>query len=140
MRRIKLTEPGFQNGTGQFFGLEFIDGVSVDPVLHFTANRIGSIMSAHFVNEDGSLDHQCGPAYELVASRDMQAAVVSVENTPVPTPDVPAPVTLYTETELSDIASHEGIAGLRPIGEKFGVRSTSISGLISAILKAQALA
>ena len=46
MRHIKLTEPGFETGTGQFFGLEFVNGVSVEPVLHFTANRIGSIISA----------------------------------------------------------------------------------------------
>jgi hypothetical protein len=42
----------------------------------------------------------------------------------------------YTQLELEALADKEGITGLREVAEAYGVKGTSIVGLISGILAA----
>lgn len=47
------------------------------------------------------------------------------------------PLVVYSREELEAIADRAGITGLREIAADFGVKNTSIRGLIEEILKAQ---
>lgn len=139
--KLRLTQAGFENYTGQMGVVWFENGLSTTDVATIDGIRISAAIGAEW--EDGSaanvgdmyLNNMDVPAY--VGMADQEAPVVS--SAPVEVPVQPATdATLYTQGQLEAIADEKGIAGLRVIGDTLGAKSTSIVGLIAEILKKQA--
>lgn len=142
--KLRLTQGGFENYTGQMGVVWFENGLSTTDVLPIDGIRISAAIGATW--EDGSAAN-VGDMY--LNSMDVPAHVgmgainaMSVEpEAPAPQQkeaSVTAPSTAYTEEMLAKIADEKGIAGVREVGDQFGVKGTSIVSLIAAILKAQA--
>lgn len=137
--KLRLTQAGFENYTGQMGVVMFKDGLSENDVLPIDAIRISAAIGADW--EDGSsanvgemyLNNMDAPAFVGDSNPSELAAPVE---TPV---QVTAPTngTTYTRDELAKIADADGIGGLRAIADPIGVKGTSIVGLIDAILKQQ---
>jgi hypothetical protein len=124
--KIKMVQPGYEQFTGNFGGVEFLDGVSVVDVAPMIATRIANVVRVENV-EDG-----VNPSASQTA---LDSYSTPMELRPQ---DVPAAKPQkYTAAELESIASKEGIKGLRKIGDTFGVKATGIAELIALILRAQ---
>lgn len=135
---IKLNSHGFHEYTGLLGGLEFVDGVSVDSVSRRDADRLGAICEV--------IDLDTGKQANVSQTIDEALRSEKVEPEPEPEPESEPevepesesePLKVYTEAELSVIASEQGISGLREIAEPLGVKGTSIRALIPKILSAQ---
>jgi hypothetical protein len=138
-QRLKITERGWENYSDTMLGIQFKDGLSVDAVSHVTAAQLGSVLRVEAV-DDGA---QVGAGVVSLDLQDAKAVVVVplTEKTPDTTsPEKAAKVVVekYTRTQLEEIADQNGIAGLRSIAEKLGVKGRGIVELINEILKAQA--
>ena len=140
-QRIKITEPGMVTYNDWYGGYKFTNGLSDDPVIYADQIRIGSFIRIEAVDDC----KQAGAGVQDVESKDVKAKVVTplAENTPnTVAPEVVAAVRVvseaYTRESLEGIADKEGIAGLRAIGEKYGVKGRGIGELIAEILAAQA--
>ena len=136
--KLRLTQDGFENYTGQFGIHHFEAGLTVDHVSNMDATRIAAVMGAEW--EDGS-PANVGQIYldsMNVGAKDVADGLVEA-SAPVEAPVAKAAPVAHSEAALSAIADAEGIAGLRGIGDSYGVKSTSIRGLIDAILAAQSL-
>lgn len=137
--KLRLTQAGFENYTGQMGVVMFKDGLSENEVLPIDAIRISAAIGADW--EDGSpanvgdmyLNNMHAPAF-VGNGRSEDAAPVEQ---PVQAPVATADGTTYTRDGLAAIADAEGIGGLRAIADPIGVKGTSIVGLIDAILKQQ---
>jgi hypothetical protein len=140
--KLRLTQAGFENYTGQMGVVWFEDGLSTTDVSPIDAVRISAAIGADW--EDGS-PANVGDMY--LNSMDVPAYVGMADGTPVEPVSAPAgdqqPTqtdgTIYTEDDLAKIADEKGIAGLRVIGDPMGAKGTSIVGLIAEILKKQAV-
>lgn len=141
--KLRLTQGGFENYTGQMGVVWFENGLSTTDVLPIDGIRISAAIGATW--EDGTASN-VGDMY--LNNMDVPAHVgVGTINTMSIEPEAPAPQqgevnviapsTVYTEEMLAKIADEKGIAGIREVGDQFGVKGTSIVGLIAAILKAQ---
>lgn len=147
--KLKLTQAGFETYTGQMGVVMFKDGVSESDVLPIDAIRISAAIGAEW--EDGTaanvgemyLNNMHSPAF--VGGNDINNLSMPVEGSengvkPAKAPEGTEVVAseTYTEDSLAAIADKEGIAGLRTIADTLSVKGTSIVGLISSIMKAQA--
>lgn len=155
-QRIRLTQEGFENYTGQMGILFFEDGLSTHPVPFKDANRMSAVMVCEF--EDGT---SCNPAQRLLDTANQShdqgrettdqppaeepVVIAPVEEpvvitlTPAVDENAPArPTVVYSRDELADIADKKGIAGLREIATPLGIKSNSITGLIEELVKATA--
>jgi hypothetical protein len=139
--RLRITEPGYENLTGMFGTVDFVDGVSVQPLSPVELKRLSAVVRVETVEtgEDPSA------ATELQNSHPHQvglvlAAEVASKIHGEPKVEKPAPKLDYTVTDLESIADEKGIAGLRVIGDQFGLRARSIPELIEKIIAAQATA
>lgn len=138
--KLRLTQAGFESYTGQMGVVMFKDGLSETDVLPIDAIRISAALGADW--EDGS-PANVGDMY--LNSMDVPAFVGGVNDLTMPVDPttsndqalgVPGGTT-HSREALAKIADEQGIAGLRAIGDQFGVKGTSIVGLIDAILKQQ---
>lgn len=136
--KLRLTQAGFENYTGQMGVVMFKDGLSEGDVLPIDAIRISAAIGADW--EDGSaanvgdmyLNNMDSPAF---VGRPEAEQAAEQEGEPV---KAPAPSgTNYSKDDLAKIADADGIVGLRAIADPLGVKGTSIVGLIEAILKQQ---
>lgn len=139
--KLRLTQAGFENYTGQMGVVWFENGLSTTDVKSIDGIRISAAIGAEW--EDGSaanvgdmyLNNMDVPAHVGMAERPVeeQAAepVSSVQASGVPGGAA------YTEEDLAKIADEKGINGLRTIGDPLGAKGTSIVGLIAEILKKQ---
>jgi hypothetical protein len=137
--KLRLTQAGFENYTGQMGVVMFKDGLSEGDVLPIDGIRISAAIGADW--EDGSAAN-VGDMY--LNNMDVPAFVGrGPSNEPAPaepqakTAQAPASGATYSKDDLAKIADAEGIAGLRAIADPKGVKGTSIVGLIEAILKHQ---
>lgn len=140
--KIKIDEVGYENYTGVLGLVEFVDGVSVNDVAEGEVNRMAAVLRVVSVDSEKQLgalvdyakDSQVGFEQEGKHSvgADSPAAFVDVDTS---IPEGSAKET-YTREELEALADKEGINGLRVIGDSLKVQSTSIKGLIGAILNA----
>lgn len=141
-QRIKITEPGMITYNDWYGGYKFTNGLSDDPVIYADQIRIGSFIRIEAV-DDGK---QAGAGVQDVNHKSVAANVVvplaeSTPNTIAPESigdRVNALLSSYTRESLEAIADKEGIAGLRAIGERYGVKGRGIGELIAEILAAQA--
>lgn len=132
--KIRITKPGYEHLNGMFGAVEFKNGVSVDHVSQREADQIAAVISVEVVEGDAS--KLIGNRYE--ASKGNQAEVKEPLPTGEPEKGNQEPKEVeYPREKLEQIADKEGIAGLRVIGEQFGVRSKSINSLIEGIVQAQ---
>lgn len=148
LKHLKLLESGFTKATGNIGGMEFVDGVSVDPLTPSQASRISASMRAEFV--DGGNSSAAGL---LVSEKDTSAEVVQKmeQATEAAKPKTKTSVDLYLErvekvskvetvysrADLEFIADEDGIAELRKVAAKFDVKGKSIAQIIDGVLRAQ---
>jgi hypothetical protein len=150
MQHLQIIEPGWENYTGPLGPVEFVMGVSVDPVPQRFADRVASVVKIATLDEFGQQDGIAGEATRLINSY----SVVPPEETTIPVTAAedelermrdareagrPKVERFYEAHELEAIADKEGIKGLRKIGAPWSVRGRAIPELIEAILEAQAL-
>ena len=143
--KIRIDEVGYENYTGQLGMVDFVDGVSVNEVSQSELNRMAVVIRVVNVESEeqvGSLvDMQKNNDYTFPVE-EMLVNIPEPEQAPAdsqtPTDDT-AGKTIYSREQLEALADKEGIAGLREVAETFGVKGTSIVGLIQEILDAQAL-
>lgn len=138
-QRIRITEKGWNGYTGYFGGIEFVNGLSKEPVESMHSTRLGSLIRVQLVDSD----FQAGDAANLQRAMRTEAEVIpesprtSMENlTPAAKPAEPAPPA-HTRESLEAVADKMGIAGLREIAEPMRVKGRGIQELIEEILKAQ---
>lgn len=143
--KIRIDEVGYENYTGQLGMVDFVDGVSVNEVSQSELNRMAVVIRV--VNVES--EEQVGSLVDMQKNNDYTFPVEEVlVNIPEPEQapaDSQAPAddtagkAIYSREQLEALADKEGIAGLREVAETFGVKGTSIVGLIQEILDAQAL-
>lgn len=138
--KLRLTQAGFEKYTGQMGVVWFENGLSTTDVSPIDGIRISAAIGADW--EDGSaanvgdmyLNSMDVPAYVGMADRPIEPPAAQERSVTPPAVAGEA----YSEEQLAKIADEKGISGLRAIGDPLGVKGTSIVGLISGILKAQA--
>lgn len=137
--KIKITEAGWTNFTGDFGTVAFENGLSVEDVSPMEATMLAGLVQIEC--EDGSnpsVSQRVLESIDMPMDGDMVynassgTVTVGAEATPESTQK-----TLYSYEQLAKIADEGGINGLREIGETMGVKSNSIASLITAILDKQ---
>lgn len=144
--KLKIVEPGWEGFNGTLGVVQFADGVSVGDVSRVEVNIIsGNIRVVDFEDDSsvGALELDADVQNKPCFSQNLQTLEEILAGAPAPVAAAPVAVVektekQYTQAELEKIADKSGIAGLREIGDEFGVKGTSISGLIEAILGKQA--
>lgn len=134
--KIKLTQPGWEGYTGIMGGISFVDG-SADNVEPQVARRLANVMSVE--TEDGK---NPSASQEALESRTFVPPSNTLDQKGYQKPNAPAAPAgetvvikeRYTRAELEDIASKDGIAGLRKIGDPINVKNKSIVKLIEELL------
>ncbi|MDP9155286.1 MAG: PhoH family protein [Pseudomonadota bacterium] len=119
--KIRLLQPGWETMTGNFGGVEFVDGLSVGDVTAREAQRISNTVVCEL--EDGTNPSSTQAVLESY-SRPMEVAGEA--------PAAPKPAR-YSEAELEAIAGEKGIKGLREIGDVLGVKTPAQGRYIAAI-------
>lgn len=140
--RIKIVEPGWDGFSDWMGPVKFTDGISDEDVAeHVYMNIASSIRCIEY--KDDETGTQIGFAVNGT-HRDIPAPVDPLVLRDVPFTEgtviqpVDDPTTyLYTFDELAEIADLKGIAGLREIGDRYGVRARAIQELMAGIIKAQ---
>ncbi|HCJ5492551.1 TPA: hypothetical protein NUW79_003191 [Escherichia coli] len=128
--KLKLTAVGYENFTGLFGTVEYVDGLSVSDVMPQTAKRVACVISVEW--EDGT---KVGVADALIANQNMPAPDETATVIPPEPSTVPVTTKAWAEEELGAVADEKGIAGLREIAEPYGIKGNSIAGLIKAIME-----
>lgn len=133
--KLRLTQAGFENYTGQMGVTFFEDGLSTNEVSTMDATRMAAVMQCEW--EGGAtasvtqrlLDEANTPAPIFEAAPEAEPLVdLEVQD------EAAEPSKQWTLEELEAVADDHGIAGLRAIGEEIGVKNVSIKGLIEEIL------
>lgn len=152
--KLKLIGKQFVNFTGQFGGIDWENGVSVNDVNPIEANRIASIVGAKFL--DGSDASECD---KIISMKNMESPYrqtsrpltveeiknfekeknkrpldVEKENKSQPKKQT---LKIYTREELEKIADEKGLNGLREVAVPYGVTANKVSSLIFKILDRQ---
>jgi hypothetical protein len=165
--RIRITQPGWEDFSDMFGTTAFKNGVSVHDVDPVQVARIGATVCIEDYEEPDVqigpatdlLNSMTTTAPEQVEAersteikkaeelaRERAALAAAAEEARLAAVEAAARVKMasaddsvifYTQSELEAIADNHGIRGLRAIGDKLSVRSTSVSGLIEAIMTAQ---
>lgn len=129
--KLRLIQTGYETFTGQMGAVFFEDGLSTADVSEMDAVRMSAVFQCEWENGDSS-----SVANWLIERKNDPAPdVLNLEPVTEDSPVTKAPEgEVWTEAELSAIADTQGIAGLRTIGDKLGVKEKSIRGLIDGIL------
>lgn len=147
--KLRITQKGFENYSGQMGMILFKDGVSVYDVKERDALRLSALFNVTWetgeyvkvtkveveptapVGRETYLAPTDGKPEEVGGN---DGSVQYVESTIVDS-EVPVKIVKrYTLDELEAIADQEGINGLRKIAGPMGIRGTSINGLIEQIM------
>lgn len=143
--KLKITEPGWENFSGNLGVTMFDGGVSINEVPRVEINCIsasirvveletGESVGALGLDADAQnkpcTSHNLKNMEEIFAE---QAAGVA----PAVVAAFVAGADSYTKEELEKVADKGGIAGLREIAEPLGLKGTSIGKLIELILAKQ---
>lgn len=136
MKKIRITEPGWDGFTGNYGGVEFVNGESVDLVSPFNATRLAGLIRIE--DSDGknpSMSQLIAETMTLPASEDMTSKIsTGVSNGEA----TPAKITGgYTRKQLGEIVDKGGIKALREIAGPLGARGTKVADLIEKIIQAQ---
>lgn len=146
--KVKLHQSGFESYTGQMGVVQFENGVSTDHVSPFDALRVAGAMQARW--EDGS---EINLAATSITKNDLSADSAA-ESTRIEAhaesyaqaPETPANASSsvgvegegkaveYTAEQFDAIAS-EGIAAVREIADKYGIKGRSIADIHAALVR-----
>lgn len=144
---FKILTEGFSKVTGDFGGVYFEDGLTVENLTVAQINKLGAIIHLEKVLEDGS-SFQVGPAStglqateymaNLIAERDMayQASVAPSVHNEINEGEVVTTVSegfKYTRAYLESIADKSGMAGLRELAPD-DIKAKSVKALIDGLL------
>ena len=150
-RRVRIMQKGWETFTGNFGGVDFIDGVTTDLISEAFADRVCTQIRAVDADTGASI----GPQQRMIDAKTVKMPVAERLK--------PAPTTkeeqleadaaaveqaaetqtkqervVYTYDQLAKIVDRKGIQGLRDIAAPYGVRARAIPDLITNILNAQA--
>lgn len=125
-QKIRLIDAGFQNFTGQFGTVDFVDGVSVEEVSTMEQLRLSSIVGVETMSGENP-----SPAQLIIDSQYTVMGSAPAMQTGL---DAPVERVKYTREQLETIASADGISGLRKIADPLRIKGTSINKLIGDIL------
>ena len=121
---LKIKQAGMEGFSDYIGSVEFKDGVSVNPVSQIEAEMLSAIFA--FETTEGK-DPSQAARYQAVS----KGVEVPVEFKP----EEPAPIAYdFTRASLEAVADKKGLSGLRPIGEQWGIKSNSISGMIDSLM------
>lgn len=143
--KIRLTQPGFETYSSQMGVVFFENGLSTTDVKPIDAVRIAAQFLCEW--EDGTtasvaqsiLDHAHATTHSIPMEMNADQALAKQEGTQNAEVQVAsAPLKIYTELELEEIADKSGIKGLREIGTVLGVKGNAIGELIKSIVAKQA--
>ena len=137
--KIRLLEKQFVGYTGILCGVQFENGVSVSELPFIDQQRICASMRAETVEGNNvSPSASYSQRNALSANKIVEPSAPKIESLQR---DKREPekgsMQRFTREELESIADCEGIAGLRQIGNKIGVKAKGIGEMIEGILKAQ---
>ncbi|EIC6864307.1 hypothetical protein LAI64_004604 [Escherichia coli] len=137
--KIRLLEPQFSDYSGMLCGVKFENGVSVSELPFIDQQRICASMRASTVEgKNVSPSAAYGERNDLNVDQIVEPSAPDIVPMKRGTADEAAkPIQTFTREELESIADSEGIAGLRLIGNKIGVKAKGIVEMIDGILKAQ---
>lgn len=145
--KLKITQKGFENYSGQMGMILFKDGLSVYDVSERDALRLSamfgcvwdtgaSVKITQWVQEPSApvgrstYRAEVREEREIVGGNDGDTQYVEDNSS-----DIPVKVTrYYTLEELEKIADDKGLKGLREVAKPLGIKGTSINGLIQDIL------
>jgi hypothetical protein len=139
--KIKLLSKGWMNLTG-FFGVhQFVEGVSVDELTSREVEQIGAIVQIEVLNTDGSSE-QGGAGTRELKSRNKSIEGKAVKATGKKKAEVKVPTDEsltwdFTAETLAELAD-QGISPLREFATPYGVKGTSIVGIIDGLLALKA--
>lgn len=142
--KVRLTQPGFQNYTGQLGVIFFEDGLSTDVVSKMDAMRLAAVMNAEW--EDGS---GMSPTQAIIDKADTPAPVLTERERGTDeqpgeqggegaSTEEQTDSAEFTREQLEQIADSRGIAGLREIAAPKGIKANSVEKLIERLLNPQA--
>lgn len=140
--KIRLVDHGYESLTGFFGDVEFKDGVSIGEVSDVKARffaAITSVVDASDGSDPGdNAKFQHSLELKAVSSNLPTLAEIQEQNSGnAIEPEVVAAPDVYTRQSLEAIADERGIAGLREICDKLGIKGTSIAGLIDGVIASQ---
>ena len=129
--KLKIVQPTWENFTGEFGGIEFVDGVSVDDVSKVQATRVANQILIETLEGDNPSSSQVAlnersMSMDSNAGGEAQSVVTSqfVKKQ-------------WTQGELEALAEAKGIAAVREISDPLSLKSNSVVKLIALILSAQ---
>ncbi|QFZ84617.1 hypothetical protein GFK26_18495 [Variovorax paradoxus] len=129
--KLKITEPGWANFTGDFGMVAFVDGVSVDDVPKVQAASLAGLIAIE------TLEGGVNPSASQILL-DAHHAGVKVEAPPVHIPETPAADKIWTAEELAAIADAKGMKGIREVADPMGLKDNSVNVLMTKIIAHQA--
>lgn len=137
--KVKLTEPGFGNFTGVMGEITFEDGVSVESVEHWLAERLGSAMRVHTVDATGKEGASPGVSQQILESGTVAMGSTKEEVAEAPRKPSQGVLALPVRTreELEAIADDKGIQGLRDEVAPYDVKGRKIAEIIDAAMQKQ---
>lgn len=146
--KLKITQKGFENYSGQMGAILFKDGVSVYDVNENAAYRLSALFGVEW---------DTGESVKITRNAAVMSAPIGRETFLVATDGKPEEVrgndgrTTYVDSDLTDapikvtrrysiaeleaIADEHGIKGLRDIAGPLGIKGTSINALIDEIMQ-----
>ncbi|MCK1543417.1 hypothetical protein IVB12_15985 [Bradyrhizobium sp. 179] len=146
---VKITQPGWDNFSGDMGGYQFENGVSTHPLPRAICDRIAANVSAELIDDTGDNLGQGGAAARIASRRSIESTVGTLLQRQTEEDkaaelltvhqDAGKPPTheFFTEEQLTGIAEAGGIDELRKLAAPWNVKHRSIPGLINLILKAQ---
>lgn len=129
--KIQLTEPGYEQFTGHFGVVEFLDGTSVGDVSQGEAALLASLVQVRTI--DGV---NPSPAQAILDSYGDQLAAATQPTVAELPPEPVAERRAYTMEELAEAADKGGIKAVRAIADPLGIKGQSIAEIIGKIVAA----
>ena len=123
---LRIKQIGMEGFSDYLGTVLFENGVSVEPVTQGDAE----MLSAIFAMETTEGKDPSNAALYAAISNGEEPPVVFAE----PLPEVVPVVYDFTRQSLEAVADKSGLSGLRPIGDQYGVKSNSITGMIDNLM------
>lgn len=150
MKFLRLIQSGYEDYSGPIGPYEFKNGVSEHQIPRVDRDRLAAAFEFVEYENEGDEHVPAGVAYRLIALSGVRADVVepTVRQTEEEklaegkalTKTVAKDMSsraILSRADLERIADKRGIAGLRDIGDSWGVKSREIMKLIGMIVEAQ---
>jgi len=141
---VKIVQPGFETYNGIMEGVRFENGVSVESMSQFSAERIGAFMKVVNADDGGE---PLGMGYRManakttgVAPREPLQFIARTKTGKTKEAVKKSKLISYdfTKAQLEGVADKEGILGLRKVADQYDVRGRSISEIIESLLAIKA--